>query len=70
MIPASAVLILFVLVCDGRPPRKEAAGHGQPQQPETTHGEGGNGTKEWDLGIEYNRYLQEVVQVSFKLDQD
>ena len=24
-----------------------------------------NGTAEWDLGIEYNRYLQEIVQVSF-----
>ena len=31
------------------------AGQGKPAQNET------NG--EWDLGIEYNRYLQEVVQV-------
>ena len=40
------------------PPRKSPAQQREPQQPET-----GNGTADWDLGIEYNRYLQEVVQV-------
>ncbi len=46
-----------------RPPLQQ---QGDPQQPETVEGgpgAAGNGSKDWDLGIEYNRYLQEVVQV-------
>ena len=45
----------------GRPPRPvEKPGETSHEKPKT---DGGNGTADWDLGIEYNRYLQEVVQV-------
>ena len=51
--------ICLIGLCFCRPPIKEQAlksdHNAQPHQ---------NQTKEdWDLGIEYNRYLQEVVQV-------
>ncbi len=61
---AILALALVSLPVLARPPAK---GH-PPQQPEV-HGvppgehQGGNGTGDWELGIEYNRYLQEVVQV-------
>lgn len=48
---------LLVLVA-GRPPRKDHA-QNQPQQPETKN----SNDTDWELGVEYNRYLQEVVQV-------
>ena len=55
------VLVILALIgfCQSRPPVKEPkakpAGETKPA---------GNGTAEdWDLNIEYNRYLQEVVQV-------
>ena len=55
------LFLAFLAICQARPPTRDQvkpgqnAGHQQPQQ---------NQTKEdWDLGIEYNRYLQEVVQV-------
>ncbi len=58
--------LLWLSPSEARPPMKQ--GRGQPQQPENVvegagEGAGGNGTKDWDLNIEYNRYLQEVVQV-------
>ena len=46
------ILISFISLCQSRPPIKEEPRPAQPQN-ET----------DWDLGIEYNRYLQEVVQV-------
>merc|ERR1712088_256013 len=40
---------------------------GESENPQIKQGSDGapvgNGTEQWDLGIEYNRYLQEVVQV-------
>ena len=56
-------LIFFALLglVYGRPPVRDQAQHpgqagqGKPAQNDTN--------AEWDLGIEYNRYLQEVVQV-------
>merc|ERR1712241_1169738 len=55
------VLLFFLIIASTycRPPR-------QPKPVENAGPEGvpsGNGTENWDLGIEYNRYLQEVVQV-------
>ena len=50
------VVLFFALIglCQSRPPMKEKP-KGRPAQ---------NGTNaEWDVGVEYNRYLQEVVQV-------
>ena len=52
------VLLALIGLCQSRPPVKEQPkppGAGQPAQNETA--------ADWDLGIEYNRYLQEVVQV-------
>merc|ERR1712242_579723 len=48
-----------------RPPRaKPSEHHENPQLKQGSDGAPvGNGTEQWDLGIEYNRYLQEVVQV-------
>ncbi len=63
MLVRSAVLLLVAASALARPPTKTR--QERPQQPETAGGDGasGNDTKEWDLNIEYNRYLQEVVQV-------
>merc|ERR1712241_847321 len=50
-------LVLFLALiglCQSRPPVKEKP-KGKPAQNETN--------AEWDVGVEYNRYLQEVVQV-------
>ena len=44
-----------------RPPMKKKTQH--PEQPEVISSVNQNGTEDWDLGIEYQRYLQEVVQV-------
>jgi len=50
-----------------RPPRQQPKPSEHVEKPHdkpsAQDGTGGNGTAEWDLGIEYNRYLQEVVQV-------
>jgi len=49
------VLFLALIgLCQSRPPVKEKP-KGKPAQNETN--------AEWDVGVEYNRYLQEVVQV-------
>ena len=57
------ILVLFwalIGLCIARPPAKPQAA--KPSGGETKPA--GNGTAEdWDLNIEYNRYLQEVVQV-------
>ena len=57
-----AIFCALFALSQGRPPRppaeeKESEGK-HPQTAEVK-----NGTEEWDLGIEYNRYLQEIVQV-------
>ena len=54
------VFLALLGLAYGRPPVREQAQHpgpgqGKPAQNDTN--------AEWDLGIEYNRYLQEVVQV-------
>ncbi len=67
-LPSSSFGLALLLLLVGfrpascRPPLRQ---EGDPQQPETVGeaGHEGNGTRDWDLGIEYNRYLQEVVQV-------
>lgn len=53
---ALVALVVAVQVAVSPPPvrRPEDAGH---QGPEV------NGTKDWNLGLDYNKYLQEVVQV-------
>ena len=61
------ILCTVFVLSSCRPPRqpKPADPHEQKphEKPGTDGGKGVNGTEEWDLGIEYNRYLQEVVQV-------
>jgi len=59
MAKALFLLALLAAPCWSRPPTKQQAEH--PEQPETQ--DGGEKPDGWDLGIEYNRYLQEVVQV-------
>ena len=61
------LLLALLALSHGRPPVKpkpvEHPG-GKSHEQAGEHGAAsGNGTAEWDLGIEYNRYLQEVVQV-------
>jgi len=54
------ILLILALIgfCQSRPPVREKAKPKEEMKP------AGNGTAEdWDLNIEYNRYLQEVVQV-------
>lgn len=54
------ILVILALIgfCQSRPPTREKAKPKEEMKP------AGNGTAEdWDLNIEYNRYLQEVVQV-------
>ena len=50
-----------------RPPRQQPKPSEHEEKPHdkpsAQDGTVGNGTAEWELGIEYNRYLQEVVQV-------
>ena len=67
MVPLRQLFIFFLIIVSSycRPPRQPKPVH----QEENFHEKKGpdvavpaNGT-DWDLGIEYNRYLQEVVQV-------
>ena len=62
-----ALWFAILAVSYGRPPNKPRPAENQVDKSHETAGrdgtEGGNGTAQWDLGIEYNRYLQEVVQV-------
>ena len=63
--PLSAVCVVAIMLLRSalaRPPRKDHA-QNQPQTPEVKGSAAGNGSEDWDLGVEYNRYLQEVVQV-------
>ena len=48
------LLLVLVGLCQSRPPVQKGP-RGKPAQNETA--------AEWDVGVEYNRYLQEVVQV-------
>jgi len=52
----AAALALLVVLADCRPPVRE-----QPKTPEVTNHNASSG--DWDLGVSYNRYLKEVVQV-------
>ena len=59
-------LIFFMIIVSTycRPPRQKVTEHHEtPQVKQGDHAPAGNGSEQWDLGIEYNRYLQEVVQV-------
>ena len=49
------IILAFIGLCQSRPPVREEKLK-QPSENETKNAD-------WDLGIEYNRYLQEVVQV-------
>ena len=65
----STQLFIFLMVIAStycRPPRAKPSEHHQNQQLKQGNDGAapvGNGTEQWDLGIEYNRYLQEIVQV-------
>ena len=57
-----AVFCALLALSKARPPRPPTEEkHIEGKHPQTT--EVKNGTGDWDLGIEYNRYLQEIVQV-------
>merc|ERR1712226_1754076 len=65
---SSRHFVIFLMIIAStycRPPRaKPSEHHENPQLKQGSDGAPvGNGTEQWDLGIEYNRYLQEVVQV-------
>jgi len=51
-----SLLVLLLAQCIVGPPvdKKAAASGGEPKQ---------NETQDWNLGLEYNKYLQEVVQI-------
>merc|ERR1719234_352392 len=51
-----SLLVLLLAQCIVGPPvdKKAAAASGEPKQ---------NETQDWNLGLEYNKYLQEVVQI-------
>jgi len=51
-----SLLVLLLAQCIVGPPvdKKNAASGGEPKQ---------NETQDWNLGLEYNKYLQEVVQI-------
>ena len=61
----SLVLVLLPALSLSRPPLKQH-GDGPSEGMEMVH-DTVNSTKDWDLGIEYNRYLQEIVQVFYTL---
>lgn len=48
------IILAFIGLCHSRPPVREEKK--EPLENDTKN-------QDWDLGIEYNRYLQEVVQV-------
>jgi hypothetical protein len=62
------VFLFFLIIASTycRPPRQPKPTENEEKGHEKPGADGApsvNGTQEWDLGIEYNRYLQEVVQV-------
>merc|ERR1712038_926629 len=63
----SLVFLMIIASTYCRPPRQKVTEHHESKNPEvkqgSDHAPAGNGSEQWDLGIEYNRYLQEVVQV-------
>lgn len=58
---AVVIAIAIISVADARPPQKPGYNPNGPIV-DAEH-KGGNNSADWDLGIDYNRYLQEVVQV-------
>jgi len=52
------ITVLLVAQASARPPTRNQAAP-QPNSPEVK----AEGNEAWDLGVDYNRYLQEVVQV-------
>ena len=52
------ITVLLVTQASARPPTRNQAAP-QPNSPEVK----AEGNEAWDLGVDYNRYLQEVVQV-------
>ena len=62
-------VFLFLLIISStycRPPRQPKPTENEEKLHENSGTGGkpsGNASEQWDLGIEYNRYLQEVVQV-------
>ena len=52
------ITVLLVAQASARPPTRNQAVP-QPNSPEVK----AEGNEAWDLGVDYNRYLQEVVQV-------
>merc|ERR1711944_357945 len=69
MAPLKHCLVFLMIIASTycRPPRQKVTEHHESKNPEvkqgSDHAPAGNGSEQWDLGIEYNRYLQEVVQV-------
>ena len=57
------MIFAILALSQGRPPRHPKPDENPEGKSHERTGERGNGTADWDLGIEYNRYLQEVVQV-------
>ena len=58
-----AIWFAILAISHGRPPRPPHPGEKTHENLSNEKSHGVNGSAEWDLGIEYNRYLQEVVQV-------
>ena len=58
----SCLLLLLVIIgTESRPPQKPGYNPNGPIV--DADAKAANGSADWDLGIDYNRYLQEVVQV-------
>ena len=53
------ILAALASLCQARPPVKDQKAPVRPAPNQNDTNQNGD----WDLGIEYNRYLQEVVQV-------
>jgi len=67
MAPFKHFLVFLMIIASTycRPPRQKVTEHHETPEVKQggDHAPAGNGSEQWDLGIEYNRYLQEVVQV-------
>ena len=67
MAPLKHFLVFLMVIASTycRPPRQKVTEHHEAPEVKQggDHAPAGNGSEQWDLGIEYNRYLQEVVQV-------
>ena len=67
MAPLKHFLVFLMVIASTycRPPRQKVTEHHETPEVKQggDHAPAGNGSEQWDLGIEYNRYLQEVVQV-------